>query len=77
MKRITDRIARLECRNNPVSLFTPQPPMSDGDGAFLEQMIARSLAGDRDWSPAEEAKYHDLLLGEYIPPPNFEGADNA
>ena len=41
------------------------PALSAEDETWFEAMIARSLAGDRDWSDADRARYHDMLLGEY------------
>ena len=57
------RIEALEHHLQPQQLQSGFE-LAPQDKAFFEHMFARALAGDRDWTPADQARYHNILLGE-------------
>ena len=62
---LTRRIETLEAQKRRIEVPLG-PPLSADDEEFLHGMMARAFAGDRDWSDADQARYHSLLLGEHL-----------
>lgn len=66
LRRLDTAFAAVVRRNAKSTVDDLEAPaLSPEDQAWFEAMIARSLAGDRDWPSADWAKYHDMLLGDY------------
>lgn len=58
-----NRLTALEHHLQPQKLQSGFE-LAPQDTAFFEYMFARALSGDRDWAPADQARYHSILLGE-------------
>ena len=59
-------LRRLLALESDRQLRTPSQPheLRVEDDEFFSYMFARALIGDRGWEPAEQVRYHNILLGE-------------